>query len=163
MTPPTPSPLAALLVLFTRLDPPAAIAHPARAAILARLRAQPGMTVGEVARAGRVDYKTAVHHVRTLERFGCVRLVADGRRRRLFLPGGPREAPPPPRVLQALAALRDGPAGPAGLGRRLDIPRGTAGSILDLLSRLGHVESAGAGQWRLTAEGEALLASSPLT
>jgi DNA-binding IclR family transcriptional regulator len=122
------------------LDTQALLAHDHRAAILERLRARPGLTIGEISRALDVDYKTAVHHLRKLAKGGHVVIAADGRTRPCYLPGAARSRPATPRVLAALAAVRRGAGTPADLGRALGLPRGTAGSLLDRLERRGFVE-----------------------
>lgn len=153
--------LVASLLLYARLDVAAALAHPRRAGILARVRASPGLTLGDLARGEVVDYKTAVYHARRLARLGLVALVRDGRRVRLFAPGAVRVASPAPRAVVALRLLQEAgaPLGPARLARLLGLPRGTAGSLLEALQRAGLVVRDGAA-WRVTARGAEALAGS---
>lgn len=152
--------LLAMLVLITRLDLPRALAHPTRAAFVMQAQASPGATIAELARVRGVDPKTASYHLRALARLGCLVLVDDGRRVRVFPPGQARELPPPPRAVLALQALAEGADGPASLARVLGIPRGTAGSLLEALSERGLAVREGAS-WRLSdAAREGLAAGS---
>lgn len=166
--------LAASAAWNSRLDVEAALAHPVRAAFVEALEARPGLTVGELARAWGVDYKTALHHARQLLRLRLVRVVPDGRVQRLFVAGGgaggtgvgvggpfaaraPAAAiPPAPRTLRALRAVGAGACGPALLARALNVPRGTAGSLLEALARRGLVVREG-DAWRLSPEIEQAL------
>lgn len=50
--------------------------HSMRRAIMAQLEAAPGLTCGELGRRLGVHHTTAAHHLRILQRFGCIR--ADG-------------------------------------------------------------------------------------
>lgn len=146
------------IVLFSRLDAPALLDHSLRRSLVERVRARPGATLSEVADALSVDFTTARHHARVLDRAGHVVLVEEGRSRRLYPPGAPRRAPgPAPRVLRALFALRGGASSPASLARALAIPRGTAGSLLQALLRAGLARREG-DAWRATPEAEAHLA-----
>lgn len=150
------------LAFYTRMDPPALLAHEARRAMLDRLRDHPGLTVGELARSLQVDYKTAQHHARMLARAGQLVVVRQGRARECYLPGGPRERPVAPRVVAALVALRAGAATPTTLGRLLGVPRGTAGDLLEGLARKGLVAREGRA-YRLTPSAAACLPDQPFS
>lgn len=151
--------LPALAVLFTRLDASAIDCSPSRRALLRLLQGAPGLRASEAARALDVDYKTAQHHLRHLERAGRVVSARVGRGIRFYLPGTPRP-PQPARRLAALRAVREGATSAQHLARVLGLPRGTAGGLLGGLRRRGLVDVMD-GRARLTAEGERALAVAP--
>lgn len=143
------SPALWSLVLFARLDAVAILDNALRRSLVERVRDRPGLNLREAAHALGVHPTTARHHARMLERAGRLVVVEEGRARLLFLPGGPRRSAPAPRALRALEAIREGAASPAALARVLDVPRGTAGSLLASLERMGLVARE-EGAWRLT-------------
>lgn len=151
-----------VLGLYTRFDASALLDHEARRAMLDRLRAYPGLTVGELAHGLGVDYKTAQHHARMLAKAGQLVVVRDGRLCQCYLPGGPRERPPAPRVVAALVAMRSGALTPSGLARALGLPRGTAGGLLEALVRRGLARRDGEG-YRLSASAEGVVADQPFS
>jgi DNA-binding transcriptional ArsR family regulator len=109
--------------------------HDTRRTILMTLAATPGMTVGAMAGALGVHYKTALHHARRLADAGHLVLRREGHRAHCYLPGAPRQRPPHARHAEALRALAHGARTPADLARALGVPRGTAGSLLRRLER----------------------------
>jgi len=115
-----------------------------RRRLLDRLDPCPGESVGGLARHLEVDYKTALHHVRVLERAGLLVMRRAGRRRLCYLPGRVAEPSPPAREAAALRALDAGARSPTKLARVLGIPRGTAGSLLEALAARGLVRRDGA-------------------
>lgn len=123
--------------------------HGTRRSILETLHETPGLTVGEVAGALGVHYKTALHHARLLARHGHVVLAPDGGRVRCYLPGERRDLRPEARALEALHAIACGAGTPATLSRALGIPRGTAGSLLRRLERAALAVRTGGG-WVVT-------------
>lgn len=145
------------LMLFTRFDAPSLLAHEVRRLLLERLRHEPGLSLREAARLLDVPYSTLRHHARMLDRAGHAVLVTMDRAR-LYPPG--RRGLVAPRALRALEALRAGVSTPAALARALDIPRGTAGSLLEKLEGAGLATREG-GQWRLTDSAMDLLCLSP--
>lgn len=134
--------------------------HDTRRTILLALAATPGMTVGEMAGALGVHYKTALHHARRLQEAGHLVVRRDGNRGRCYLPGAPRALPPPPRHVEALLALARGARTPAALARALGVPRGTAGSLLRRLERAALARRTGEG-WAATRP-EAFTAGAPV-
>lgn len=114
--------------------------HQLRRNMLEALAGKPGLTVGEMADALGVHYKTALHHARRLERAGHVVVARQGRRSYCYLPGERRDRPPAPRLVGALHAVGAGCATAADLARALGVPRGSAGSLLRTLERAGFVQ-----------------------
>lgn len=115
--------------------------HDRRRALVAHLRERPGATLPELAAALHVDYKTALHHARMLERARQVVLARHGRALHLYLPGESQLVPPGSRALDALHAVAAGCATPATLARALGVPRGSAGRLLDRLVGAGLLEA----------------------
>lgn len=62
-----------------------ALAHQTRRSILDRLKAQPGLAVGELASSFDVTRIAIMQHLRVLEQAGLVISEKDGRSRRLYL------------------------------------------------------------------------------
>ncbi|NNE49239.1 MAG: helix-turn-helix transcriptional regulator [Altererythrobacter sp.] len=62
-----------------------ALAHQTRRSILDRLRAQPGLAVGELASSFDVTRIAIMQHLRVLEQAGLVISEKDGRSRRLYI------------------------------------------------------------------------------
>ncbi len=62
-----------------------ALAHQTRRSILDRLRAQPGMAVGELASGFDVTRIAIMQHLRVLEQAGLVISEKQGRSRKLYL------------------------------------------------------------------------------
>lgn len=111
-------------LLYHRIAPAQALAHPARARILERLRAQPGIHLSALAEDLAVHAKTLRHHVRVLARGGHVRILREGRTMRLFpMDVKPTAAPDPSLTRRrALALLRAGAARTrSDLARALDV------------------------------------------
>lgn len=102
---------------------PSALEHPRRAAIVALLRSEPGLTLADVRRRMAMSNGVARHHVSLLEAAGIVRTVPDGTLRRLWPIGEPARAVPPlrDRVAQTLQAR--GPMSSADLGHQLGVSR----------------------------------------
>lgn len=67
------------LALYRRLFAPTLLATPTRRAVLDFFERRPGETAGAAARILDVDYKTVLHHVRILRRFGLLSSERDGR------------------------------------------------------------------------------------
>lgn len=135
--------LAFALPLFTRLDRSGLLGHVVRRGILDALRAAPGASVAMLAERFAIDYKTALYHVRMLERNGCIHVVRTARATACYL--APRAlGPPPERAILALAAIRGGAGTLAALARALDVPRANAGALLEALEERGLVHRDGA-------------------
>lgn len=79
------------LLLYRRLRRPQVLDHDHREAILDHLADEAPATVGALARALDLDYKTVQHHVRVLEDFGLVEARDRGRHRAIF----PADEAPP--------------------------------------------------------------------
>lgn len=133
----------ALIILYTCFDTPALLANDARRTLFDIVRARPGVRVGELARALRVDYKTALYHARKLARAGVIEMEVTGRARECYARGAPRP-PRVPRVVAALHAIQRGAGTPTLLGRALGVSRGTAGHLLERLAKAGLVARDGA-------------------
>lgn len=139
--------LLPLWVLYRRLARHQALVNATRAAVLAELRARPGATVGEIARAAAIDRRTASHHLTVLREFGFAVSRPVGARLRWFENGGH-----PPAQQVALAALRSptarlvadaarGGRGLAEVARATGLPKSTAKWHLDRLRALGVVSA----------------------
>jgi DNA-binding transcriptional ArsR family regulator len=148
--------LAMLLggALYVRLAPGALLESPTRQRVLAFLRGDPGATVGTVARALGLDYKTAQHHLRILRHAGFVAIVRSGRLDRYFVAGDlPPErmraalvlrSPAARALAQALEAQR---ARAADLARSLNLSEATASVQLRRLEAAGLVQKGADGLW----------------
>lgn len=132
--------------------------HESRRALVQILRERPGRTLTELANDLDVDYKTALHHARVLERAGHIVVAAEGRRRPCYLrrPSGERQEPP--RVIFALRAVRAGASTPAALAAAAGVARGTAGSMLERLAASGLLARTD-GIYRLTSAAREALAA----
>jgi len=73
-----------LFALYARLAPRRALEHPRREAMLALVRAEPGLTLADVQRRLALSNGVARHHVALLQSAGLVRRSHDGARRRLW-------------------------------------------------------------------------------
>jgi DNA-binding IclR family transcriptional regulator len=146
-------------VLYARLDAPQVLDHGLRREILRSVRERPGQRLAALAREMGVDPKTLLYHVRRLARAGL--LHRDAEEGRCFAPGAaPPAAPIPPRAVRAMHALLAGARSPAELARALDVPRGSAGSLLAGLARMGLARREGA-QWFLSEKGREALCREP--
>lgn len=67
------------LVLYTRLDDTSLRRQRIRSGVLEELRKAPGARIAALAQTLGCDYKTAVYHVRMLERAGLVTVERIGR------------------------------------------------------------------------------------
>lgn len=115
-------PALGLLALYARFRADRALEHPRRAALVALLRSEPGLTLADVQRRMGMSNGVARHHVDLLEAAGIVRTVPDGTLRRLWPVGEPARAVPPlrERVTDALGA---GPMRSADLAQRLGVSK----------------------------------------
>jgi DNA-binding transcriptional ArsR family regulator len=139
--------------LYVRLAPAAALASPMRQRVWAHVRADPGCTVGSVARALGLDYKTALHHLRILRRAGCLTAI-EGAQCRYFVNGALASrdmagavvlrAPSARALREAIASQ---PARAAELARALGISETTASVQLRRLAQAGLVVRRGDGRW----------------
>jgi DNA-binding transcriptional ArsR family regulator len=77
--------------LFSRLDKPQVLEHPARARLLDLLASRPGLGTQELRHAAGLAWGTTVHHLRVLERHGLVIALHQGGRR-LHFPAGSEAA-----------------------------------------------------------------------
>lgn len=135
--------LPVALPLFTRLDRSEVLGHAVRRGILDLLRASPGASVASLAERFDIDYKTALYHVRMLERNACIHVIRSSRTTACYL--APRAlGPPPERAAVALAAIRGGAGTLAALARALQVPRSNAGALLEALEERGLVHREGA-------------------
>lgn len=71
--------------LFSRIEGPRVLEHPARARLHALVGAQPGLTLEELRESAGLSWTTAVHHLRRLEGHGLVVSTQSGRRHRYYL------------------------------------------------------------------------------
>ena len=116
--------LPALAPLYTRIARGRVLEHPTRAAIADLVRAEPGVTFGDVQRRLGLAAGQLTHHARVLEEGGVLFSTPDGQRRRLFHVQHGRVAPVPPLAERALAHLRrEGPMRPSDLARALGVSR----------------------------------------
>ena len=102
---------------------PSALEHPRRAAIVALLRAEPGLTLADVRRRIGMSNGVGRHHVHLLEAAGMLRMVPDGTLRRLWPIGQPARAVPPLRERVAQALQARGPMSAAELAHELGVSR----------------------------------------
>lgn len=147
-----------VIMLYGRVEPGDVLESALRREIVAAVRERPGLRVGEIARERGLDRKTVAHHVRLLAKAGLLVERGSGRARFVFANGASASAPraPPGNGLRALRALDEGHATPAALARALDIPRGSAGSLLCALAREGLAQRGPEG-YRLSERARALL------
>lgn len=120
------------LLLYRRLRRPDVLDHDHREAILDRLAEDAPATVGSLAEALDLDYKTVEHHVRVLRDFGLVEARRRGRHRALYpADDAPPELPDPlaGEHATALAVLRLVAEEPgltqSQVAQRLDVARST--------------------------------------
>lgn len=141
--------------LYRRLTSALVREQEVRAAICARVRDEPGVTVAELARALSLHASTVRYHCDTLAEFGALVLHADGRFVRVFENGG--KFAPEQRIQIAfrrrgaarlLAAIPPEGVSPAVLARRLGVSRQ---AVHKQLSRLAH-----AGLVRIERKGREL-------
>ncbi|HEV8361090.1 MAG TPA: winged helix-turn-helix transcriptional regulator [Candidatus Thermoplasmatota archaeon] len=114
--------------------------HPQRAAILALIRAQPGLHLRALARATSQPVQQAAYHLRVLERLGYARAQSIGGKKCYFEPGAA------PEVRRALleASLQPGEAAQ----RVLDVVQRNPGASQSEVAReLGILP--GAARWHL--------------
>ncbi|HEV8360812.1 MAG TPA: CARDB domain-containing protein [Candidatus Thermoplasmatota archaeon] len=123
--------LAGFAALYHRIHASEALSLPTRRRVYARIRADPGCTVGAVARATGLSYKSVQRHVHTLERGGLVAAV-PGPQQRLFVVGlMPASAQRAAVVLRTPSAQRvwarlaQGPARVRELARELELAPST--------------------------------------
>lgn len=84
--------LAPALLLYHRITARSALANATRREALAFLAAKPGSDIAALAAHLGLSFKSARHHAFVLARTGHIRIVRDGRRTRLFLPGDDHRA-----------------------------------------------------------------------
>lgn len=150
--------------MASRLDAQQLLGQPHRAAILALVRGEPGVSLSRAARALGLSYQLVSFHARHLDRGGFLKVVREGRRTWLFVPGAGPEG-----HLAAYAAARQGPqrvvldhvAAQPGirlsrLAARMGRRRSTMHATLQRLARSGLV-LAGRQGVTLTPAGEAVL------
>lgn len=94
--------LAFAAALYTRIAKDRLLDHGARDALLTRVRASPGISLGDAAQAANIPRNTAVYHLRRLEKEGLVTSTVEGRSRLFFAPGSLDQLP----KAAAVAALR---------------------------------------------------------
>lgn len=133
------------LLLYHRAKGARIAAQATRARLLDALRAEPGLSPAEVARAVGVDPSTALYHLRRLEKEALVGVERDARGAYYFVAGA---VPPAERarivaerkVAPVLHALRTEPGlSKARLAERLAIARPTLAWHLARLQRAGLV------------------------
>jgi len=139
--------LTAAVALYHRIHHTDALASATRRKVYHAIRADPGCTVGALARATGLSYKTAQRHVHVLVRADLVAAVT-GPQERLFAVGRvqPREQPATvalrTRSVQRLwERLRTGPpAGTRALARELGLAPSTIAEAADRLTESGLAE-----------------------
>lgn len=141
-------PVLGLLPLYARLQPRRALEHPRRAAMLALVQHEPGLTLADLQRRLDLPNGALRHHVRLLEVAGMLRTVPDGALRRLYPTAAPRVAPTPGLGERALATLRArGPMRASALAEELGVSRQSLHYHLKRLEKAGKVVSErGAGE-----------------
>lgn len=136
---------AASWALFSRLDEDRVLHHPRRAAILAVVRAQPGVGLEEARGRLAISRGAFSHHVRILEARRLVRRVAadgqmllylaDARKPTAWAPVGP--------AAQVLEAIRQEPGlRQVDLAQRLGLPERTVRHHVLWLARRGRLRLA---------------------
>ncbi len=133
-----------------------ALDNPARAAMMATVTAEPGITLTELAAAFHVTPSTVLWHARKLAAAGLLQMVRRGRHRLFYgAQGGSvardqalrRDALRSARAQQALEAVRARPGLTApGLAQRLDIGLHVARALLRSLAGVGLVQAATGGR-----------------
>ena len=142
---------------MTWRTPATLLSQETRRALVERVRAEPGLTVGQLAEGLGITWKTAEYHARLLERAGALVVDRDGRRSSCYLCGvAPAARRFPPRVVAALEALRDGPASSSAVARSAGLPRSTAYTLLRRLEARGFAFRQGDG-WTLAPGVDAAL------
>lgn len=140
--------------LYVRLAPAALLESPTRRRVFEAVRTDPGCTVGTIARALGLDYKTVQHHLRLLKRAGFVQARVASRQERYFAAGELPEAgfdgalalrSPSARALAS--ALRRGRARASELARALGISEATASVQLRRLEAAGLAARGSDGLW----------------
>lgn len=94
--------LAFAAALYARITKDRLLDHGARDALLSRIRASPGISLGDAAESASIPRNTAVYHLRRLEKEGLITSVVNGRIRLFFAPGALDQLP----KAAAVAALR---------------------------------------------------------
>lgn len=116
--------LPLLAPLYTRIARNKVLDQPTRERIVALVKAEPGVTFGEIQRRLDVAAGQLTHHARMLEDAGVLFSTPDGQQRRFFHVGHGRVDAVPPLAERALAHLqRDGPRTLADLARDLGVSR----------------------------------------
>lgn len=128
--------------LYARLRPQAVLEHPVRQRIAAVLQAQPGLTIREVQRDLDLANGAMAHHLRTLEKAGAVRVVADGNLRRLYLAGHGRVEAVPPLADRVLRLIGErGETTPGDVAAALGVSRQSVHYHLQKMVREGRLRA----------------------
>lgn len=108
--------------LYSRLQPREVLAHPARADLLALVRAEPGITLARAREQLGLAKGALSHHLAKLERAGHLHSIRDGNHRRLFAAGDRADVAPEMRARVA-ALARSGTMGASDIAKELGISR----------------------------------------
>jgi DNA-binding transcriptional ArsR family regulator len=137
--------LLPLWMLYRRLSREHALRNPMRAAVLERVRSEPGATAGGLARFLGVEYRTVAHHLDILQEFGFVETRRIGAWVRFYESGAHAPADKVARVAlnsaKARKVLEARAASPtaslAAIARTTGLPKSTARWHLARLARFG--------------------------
>ncbi len=142
-----------LAALYTRLAPSKMLDHPLRERLVAEIRADPGVTFGELARRTGAAAGMLTHHARMLEQARLVFSSPDGQLRRFYPIAQGRVAPTIDLAERARVSLRaEGPATLADLARRLDVSRQALHYHVKKMQSRGELTPGPDGALRLRVE-----------